>query len=394
MISKYLAIIFQLFGSSIKIIQVAAWDEIHIFLTSVIKKTNIPKSIPWIFLLIWQMYMIILGYLEGYGLSIIFYRYILISLSIFFLYSYYTKLIKIQSLRIFTTIGFCYFIFHITFVLIGKYLGWKIAWWQDWLWAGTAYTAYITYVIVSIIFILNDNLKVRFLILFLAYYLAFLTDSRLTLILIFITNFFIFFGLRFKVGLISNIRELFKKIFYFIIAIILILSILGNQEKIKQQFRVLDKTFVDLISDNNDRDNDRIDNIKSVTYLYKDNIGQFIFGSGLTSHQYELLPYMNPSADGKVRPTGLPAVVFDGGIIYLIIILLCAISSIIKFFYFTLLKLIPTWKSVMWTTVIFNSFLILFVVNILDAMLWWAVILSGTILSKEKIINIKKDYLK
>lgn len=394
MISKYLAIIFQLFGSSFKIIQVAAWDELHIFLTSVLKKPKIPKNITLIFLLIWQIYMIILGYFEGYGFSIIFYRYILISLSIFFLYSYYTKLTNTESSRVFTIIGFLYIAFYLIIILIGKYLNLKVAWWQEWLWAGTAYTSYIIYVIVSLVFILNNNLNVRFLILVLAYYLAFLTDSRLTLILLVITNFFIFFGIRFKVRLITNIRKILNKIFYLTLTLLIIFSIFSYQEKIKQQFRVLNSTYNEILANNKNRDSDRINNIKSVKYLYEDNIGNFVFGSGLTSHQYELLSYLNPSADGKVRPTGLPAIVFDGGIIYLIIILLCAVSSIIKFFNFALLKLIPMWKSLLWITVIINSFLILFVVNILDAMLWWAVILSGTILSKEKIINIKKNFLK
>lgn len=394
MISKYLAIIFQLFGSSLKIIQVAAWDELHIFLTSVLKKPKIPKSVTLIFLLIWQIYMIILGYFEGYGFSIIFYRYILISLSIFFLYSYYTKLTNTESSRVLNIIGFLYLAFYLIIILIGKYLSLKVAWWQDWLWAGTAYTSYIIYVIVSLVFILNNNFNVRFLILVLAYSLAFLTDSRLTLILVVFTNFFIFFGIRFKARLITNIKDIFKKIFYLTITLLIIFSIFSNQEKIKQQFRVLNSTYNEILANDKSRDSDRINNIKSIKYLYKDNIVNFVFGSGLTSHQYELLSYMNPSADGKVRPTGLPAIIFDGGIIYLIIILLCAVSSIIKFFNFALLKLIPMWKSLLWITLIINSFLILFIVNILDAMLWWAIILSGTILSKEKIIKIKKNFLK
>ena len=34
LLNKYISIITQVIGSSLKIIQTAAWDEIHIFLTS------------------------------------------------------------------------------------------------------------------------------------------------------------------------------------------------------------------------------------------------------------------------------------------------------------------------------------------------------------------------
>jgi len=75
--------------------------------------------------------------------------------------------------------------------------------------------------------------------------------------------------------------------------------------------------------------------------------------------------------------------VFDGGIIYFLIIVSCAIISILKILNYALLKHIPFWKAILWATIIFNSIVVLFVVNVTDSMLWWAVILSGTILSRK-----------
>ena len=395
MFNKYISIITQVIGSSLKIIQTAAWDEIHIFLTSFYKKPTLPLSISFLLLLFWQIYMILLAFAAGYGFSITFYRYALVSTSLFFLVNYYRQLLTAQSSTIFTFVGFGYMIIYLLIIYINKSQNLEAASWQDWyvhgIWAGTAYTAYTIYIIVGLIFILNNNLKVRISILFLAYFIAFATDSRLTLLLIILLTPFIGFDLRLKRKTEWRIdyNELFKRLLYIIITLGMIFIFFYNQGKINQQISFANQqlnsaklTVENLMFQESEKDIDRINNIKAVKSLAEDNTFNFILGSGLTSHQYELLPYMNPSSDGKVRPTGFPAVVFDGGIIYFLIIVLCAITSILKILNYALLKLIPFWKAILWSTIIFNSIVVLFVVNVTDLMLWWAVILSGTILSK------------
>ena len=395
MFNKYISIITQVIGSSLKIIQTAAWDEIHIFLTSFYKKPILPFSIPFLLLLLWQIYMILLAFAAGYGFSITFYRYALVSTSLFFLVNYYRQLLTAQSSTIFTFVGFGYMIIYLLIIYINKSQNLEAASWQDWyvhgIWAGTAYTAYTIYIIVGLIFILNNNLKVRISILFLAYFIAFASDSRLTLLLIILLTPFIGFDLRLKRKTEWRIdyNELFKRLLYIIITLGMIFIFFYNQGKINQQISFANQqlnsaklTVENLMFQESEKDIDRINNIKAVKSLAEDNTFNFILGSGLTSHQYELLPYMNPSSDGKVRPTGFPAVVFDGGIIYFLIIVLCAITSILKILNYALLKLIPFWKAILWSTIIFNSIVVLFVVNVTDLMLWWAVILSGTILSK------------
>ena len=49
---------------------------------------------------------------------------------------------------------------------------------------------------------------------------------------------------------------------------------------------------------------------------------------------------MDKSADDKIRPSGVPAVVFDGGIIYLMIIFVCALNSVLQFLSYYLNNLI------------------------------------------------------
>jgi len=390
--NKYIPIIIQLIGSSLKIIQSAIWDELHIFLTSLNKIPKIQISLSLWFLLFWQGYLVVWGFAQGYGFSMTYYRYVLVFLSLFFLVTYYRKLINIDSSFIFTFVGFCYLIIYLLICYCGDLLNLRDAWWQDWLWAGTAYVGYIVYIIVSLVFILNDNLKVRILILFLAYLTAFAASSRIALILIMFSTFFIGFGLKNKFYLKLKIKEILKYMVYSLIFLILSFNVFFKKENPVDQLGSIKNTIYDLLILKNERDSDRVQNIKSVIFLYNENIPHFIFGSGLTSHQYELVPYMTPSSDGRVRPTGFPAVVFDGGIIYFMIIIFCAISSIFKFLNFAQSKLIPLWKTILWITVIINSIFVLFVVNVTDLMLWWAVILSGTIITKKKIIDLKNLY--
>lgn len=385
---KYIPIIFQLFGSSLKIIQTAIWDEVHIILTSFYKKPKLVLSISYCSLLIWQAYMILLAIIEGYGFTLVWYRYGLVFLSLFFLVNYYRKFLTQQSVNIFVIVGFGYLIFYLLIILIGKFFAFKVAWWQDWLWAGTSYTSYVIYVIVSLIFILKNNFNIRISILGLAYLLAFLTDSRLTLIYSMLLTLFIGFGLNFKIKHKIELKNLFKILIYLIITIIILINTLDYKKKITQPFRSVNKTIYELINNNPERDPDRIKYIKSTIKLAKNDTFKFILGSGMTSHQYEMIPYVT-SSTVKIRPTGLPAVVFDGGLIYLLIIILCAGSSILKFLYYAIKNVIPFWKVTLWVSVIFTSVITLLVVNVTELMLWWAVILSGAIISN-KNLNINK----
>ena len=396
MFNNYIAIISQVIGSSLKIIGSAFLDEIHIFFTAINKLKITNLSLPIKLLILWQMYMIIIGFAGGYGYSLVFYRYILVFISIIFLVNYYRRFLNLKSQTIFIIVGFSYLVIYILIVYSQKFIIFfnkntdlLFFWWQDFFWAGTTYASYVIYIIVGLTFILNNNLKVRISILCLAYFIVLSADSRIGLILITSLVPFIAFGKE-KIKKKLKFKKFYENFIFYLIFIILTISIIFNySEIISQNIESVVLTFDEVYSQTKYRDHDRINDLQSIQRLAENNIFDFILGTGISSHQFELLKYMD-QGNLKIRPVGLTATIFDGGIIYLLIIILCTLNSIYKIINYTLSKFIPTWTAILWLTLILNSILILLIVNVTDLMLWWAVILSGEIFVKKFMIYIKK----
>jgi hypothetical protein len=396
LLNNYIAIISQVIGSSLKIIGTAFLDELHIFFTSInkIKITNSNLSI--MLLILWQIYMLIIGFVGGYGYSLVFYRYALVFISIIFLVNYYRRFLNLKNPTIFITVGFSYLVIFILIIYFPRFIFffdkskvWDFFWWQDFFWAGTTYASYVIYIIVGLTFILNNNFRVRISILGLAYFIVLSVDSRLGLILITSLVPFVAFGKQ-KIKKKLNLIKFCKNFIFYLIFIILTISIIFNyHEIISQNIQSAVMTFEELFFQTNDRDYDRRNDLQSIQHLAENNVFNFILGHGLSSHQFELLKYIDQD-NLKIRPVGLTAIIFDGGIIYLLIIILCALNSIYKIINYALSKFIPTWTAILWLTLILNSILVLLIVNVSDLMLWWAVILSGEIFAKKFMIYIKK----
>jgi hypothetical protein len=396
LLNNYIAIISQVIGSSLKIIGTAFLDELHIFFTSInkIKITNSNLSI--MLLILWQIYMLIIGFVGGFGYSLVFYRYALEFISITFLVNYYRRFLNLKSQTIFIIVGFSYLVIYILIVYSQKFIIFfnknkdlDFFWWQDFFWAGTTYASYVIYIIVGLTFILNNNLKVRISILCLAYFIVLSADSRLGLILITSLVPFIAFGKQ-KIKKKLKFKKFYENFIFYLIFIILIISIIFYyREIISQNIESVVLTFHEIYFQIKDRDHDRINDLQSIQRLAENDIFNFILGSGISSHQFELLKYMDQD-NLKIRPVGLTAIIFDGGIIYLLIIILCALNSIYKIINYALSKFIPTWIAILWLILILNSILVLLIVNITGLMLWWAVILSGEIFVKKFMIYIKK----
>ena len=397
MFNNYISIIFQVIGSSLKIIGVAFLDELHILFSPIYKIKITTSNLPLMLLILYQIYMIIIGFAGGYGYSLVFYRYILVFISIIFLVSYYRRFLTAKSSTIFTIVGFGYLVIYLLIIYYQKFTVFfninndlNFFWWQDFLWVGTTYASYVIYIIVGLTFILNNNFKVRISILSLAFFASINLDSRLSIIFITLLVPFIIFG-------IPKIKKKFKPIkfyenyiFYYTFILLIILIIFNYHEIISQSFEGIVRTFQEIFLEKSDRDIDRINFLRTIQYLAEDNIFNFIFGSGQTSHQFELLKYMDAESL-KIRPVGLTAIVFDGGIIYLLIIILCALNSIYKIINYALFKFIPTWTAILWVTLVINSILVLLIVNVSDLMLWWAVILSGEIFATKFVNYTKKN---
>ncbi len=396
MFNNYIAIISQVIGSSLKIIGSAFLDELHIFFTSINKIKIKYSSLSIMLLILWQMCMIINGFVQGYGYSLVFYRHALIYVSIIFLVNYYRRFLNLKSQTIFIIVGFSYLVIYILIVNSQKFIIFfnkntdlDFFWWQDFFWTGTAYTSYVIYIIVGLTFIINNNLKVRISILYLAYFIVISSDSRVGLILITSLVPFIAFGKQ-KIKKKLNFIKFYKNFIYYLILIILTISIIFNyHEIISANIESAVMTLEQIFFQTTNRDYDRINNLQSILLLAENNIFNFILGSGLSSHQFELLKYLDED-NLKIRPVGLTAIIFDGGIVYLLIIILCSLNSIYKIINYALSKFIPTWIAILWLTLILNSILVLLITNFSDLMLWWAVILSGEIFAKKFMIYSKK----
>ena len=391
--NKYISPFFQIIGSSLKILPAAVWDELHIFLTS-FYKIKWPTNLSLQLLLFWQIYMILSAILNGYAESITFFRYGLVFIGLILLKNYYRSLISKISKNIIIVIGLSYLGICIALYLFGISFGLSVAWWQDTLWVGTAYSGFVIFIILSITLLNSFTQNQRLIFLALGYASGVAMDSRLVFILITTLLPFAFNGRRKnkKTNLFNSVKSLIT--FIFIIFSLTTLFNLYSQE-ITTVFKSAQNTIIELTTESNttERDSDRQANIRAVGSLMNDDPFKFLFGSGLTSHQYELSAYLNKSADDKIRPSGVPAVVFDGGIIYLIIIFACGLNSILQFLSYYLNNLISLRSLFIWIVVIINSLLVLFITNTTDLMLWWAVILSGHIFNKKFMIDFKKNRL-
>ena len=389
---KFVAPFFQIIGSSLKILPTAAWDELHIFLSSFFK-IKWPTNFTLQLLLFWQMYMIFYAVLNGYGNSAVFLRYGLVFVSLILLKNYYRYLLYNLSQNVYFTVAFLYFFICVSLYVVGNYLGLSIAWWQETLWAGTAYSAYTIFILVAVSLLNSVSRNQRLLIMTLGFASGVAMDSRLVFLLLATLFPFIFISGK-SVRRIS-LFGIARSSSLFILIIALIIFMLNTYiEEFLSVLNSVQATLIDLTSDNYlaDRDSDRAESIMAIGSLMSDDPINFLFGSGLTSHQYELATYVEASSDGRVRPSGVPAVVFDGGIVYLIIILLCVLNSILQFISYYLNNLISFRTLSILVVVITNTFIVLFITNTTDLMLWWAVILSGTIFNKDLIHELNNRF--
>ena len=143
------------------------------------------------------------------------------------------------------------------------------------------------------------------------------------------------------------------------------------------------KTFTDIFQPATEYDELRDIDRRIMNSTVQERLGgstfEAIFGTGNMSHQTEMNSYINQSVyqleldnliqtKSRVRPTGFPAIVFDGGLIFLFLFILNYLSIIFLIFknklrnnYQTLLALgVPT-----------ISMLNIFITNTLEMIMWW-----------------------
>ena len=274
--------------------------------------------------------------------------------------------------------AYAYLIMTILLPLLGNSLGLKVAWWQDWLWTGTAYSAFGIF-FSGLIILYRTKEWSGILSTLLVGWSGVLNDSRLTM-------------LYFYLLVLMVARKAFKSylggLMLFRLRRDLLLLTLGlaailfanigkfrNKEydvKIVGAFTAATNT---LKGGNAGSDQGRKDQDEAVFALMKRNPAHLVFGHGWLTHQREMLNY-GISADSSmkiVRPTGFPAMIFDGGLILFALLSWCAFESGITGFR---LAAEPGDRLILFLLPLL-SIAALLITNLFDATLFWLTLVPG-----------------
>jgi hypothetical protein len=247
--------------------------------------------------------------------------------------------------------------------LLGTVFGYEVGWWQDWLFAGTAYAAFSVYVLLTILVQRSNGLSIFLFGVVVMIAIAVTNDSRVSALFAMLIFTHIFFASKkrrifFVSGLVSILT--FSP---FIISLALQL----NLDMVN--FDIIQATYSGVI-EGNDSDSDRKEQNASIINFIQDNPFRWIVGNGAYSHQVEMLRYVTPGSTGIVRPTGLPVIFFDYGLIGFVLILFLCMRSAKKLFGYGRNLLESIYLSLMPVICLAS----LAITNLFDMVLFWIVI--------------------
>lgn len=242
--------------------------------------------------------------------------------------------------------------------LYGFFCQFPVAWWQDWLFTGTAYASFGVFisVLAIIVFARKHSFIKGILSIAAGLIVAVLWDSRTSTLMILSAL---------PVLLVMQRRAL--QIGITGLLLVSLLALATSITSLDEQVESLKLTY----TESEDRDMDRKQQNAAVLLLIKKDPLHALLGKGGYSHQFDMLHYGVDYTD-KVRPTGLPAIVFDGGIIFLGLILCSSIAAAVNVYYAGrgcgLMLLSPY-------LLIAFSLIISLVTNVTGCVLWWWIIL-------------------
>lgn len=271
--------------------------------------------------------------------------------------------------------------FLVTYLIItffGHIFDLPVAFWQESLWVGTAYAAVFSLFSAWLCILFAKNAANSSLIVSIYLLGAILADSRLQILLAgalvpaFFSNVSRDFG-----GKIYS-KKIVSSVALFIVTSLLVAFAVGFSKNADGNiFQSVESSFLDLVTnDDNERDADRKDLIKASLNWAEDHPFKLISGTGILAHQLELKKYLPESNDGVVRPTGFPAMIVDGGIIFLFLILLNAFITFMRI----MRARIPTLPKLSTILVLVLTFGSIVIVNPFDAILFWLIIMPSGVL--------------
>ena len=406
--------VFAILGSSLKILPVSVFDEMMLIIYSIhngIKNGFSIKIDIWTITVIYFLIISLVGVyvvgIEHSNPNII--RYVVIGVALLF-YKYDGKTF---GRAIFIT-ALLYLLITLALPYVGNLANLGNYWWQESnFWTGTSAAALVIYysVLIVLIFVRNNPYKVAFTV-SLLFLISNLIDSRLLIGFSIITLLLVFFIKHNSIK--KYIIQGLIVIFSFVIFLFPMTHL--NKKNVIIEYEFLKKTGMTetisfarnifnadiginndvslmmnylkgyLTADNNSkmddemfykRDLDRKPHWLVISNLYKKDKLHFIFGHGMLSSQYDLLDYVpkNKLSDNRIRSIGITTVIFNGGIVLVLLLLFSALWATFKIAKKAIELKAPYFVALSCLSIPMVSIFILpFTANILDMVLLWLAI--------------------
>jgi hypothetical protein len=353
---------FGILGIGFKLGSIAIFDEIFLFVfilsllllkrpLRVDLRLSLSKVISFLFLL----YSIIaLFSLHDNPNS---YRYLFLSVA-FFIYSLanenYSKSINVKHIVKFSYI---YIGLTVFIPLYGVVNDLPVAFWQEYLWTGTAYSTFGVMIAALIIINNSHNSNSFSYVLFLCFVSAYLNDSRLTIVVI--AYLFLYYSVRYKVA--NQIVLLF-----FIAIPLTLFSDIGLE--------LLHSSYVGLIEVDNPEHNASYGRFLQLTGIFDYFLEypySLLLGNGSLTHQFNLSDFIGSDSSGKLRPIGVVAIIYDYGVLFYFLLLLQNLIYI-----FLLTKRLGI-KFIFYGVPFFMLLhLFIFTTNLNDSVLFWLIFID------------------
>lgn len=271
--------------------------------------------------------------------------------------------------------------FLLTYLVIsvsGNIFDLPVAFWQDALWVGTAYAAVFSLFSAWLCILFAKNVANASLIVFIYLFIAILADSRLQILLAGALVPAFCSSVQREYGGKINSKKIVSAVKLFIVTLLLVAFSVGFSKSLDNNvFKSVESSILDfVINDVDERDADRKDSNKASLNWAEDHPFQSIFGKGILTHQVEVKKYYPESRDGVVRPTGFSAMIVDGGIIFLFLMLLNAFVTFTR----TKRISIPMLHKLGAIMVLALTLGTILVVNPFDGILFWLIILPSGVL--------------
>lgn len=341
----------------IKIIGSPVFDELFLALLFFKSKFCYKIEARSIILVVFLGYFLLMGFVgffAEFNVNAIRYSLLFLTLMVYVFINYF---------RCFSLSPKFYFSFSVLVSLLPLFsfeLG--VAWWQNFF-VGTAYSSYLFFVGGVIVSLKNHKYSKFVLLLLMAQSILF--DSRLTVVYVVIFTLLM---------VIRNPKLGVKYVLVFLGGVLSFALISSVMPRVVSVHAINFDIFIaitSLLDGVLENPTGRMLQILNMELLLKQDIIGLLFGSGVTSHQSGLVEIGFASdSTGVIRPIGLPAIVYDFGLLGLVILIMIPIIG----FFGSNFDSIALEGLIVISVSLFTCF---FVTNLIESVVFWLVILGG-----------------